>query len=93
MCAASFRAYACAMNVTRHFSDTRTNTGRVRFLLQSGRVRLVAEGEGWQHHSTHTGLQAAATFLATVSRLDHQLYEQALADLDQALMFDQHYAA
>ncbi|MFD1730963.1 hypothetical protein ACFSC4_07530 [Deinococcus malanensis] len=81
------------MNVIRHFSDTRTNTGRVRFLVQFGRVRLVVEGEGWQHHSTHSSLQDAATFLAAVPRLDHQLYERALCDLEQALLFEQHYAA
>lgn len=93
MCLAASPAYAAVMNVTRHFSDTRANTGRVRFLLQSGRVRLVAEGEGWQHHSTHSSLQDAATFLATVPKLDHRLYEQALADLEQALLFEPNYAA
>ncbi|GAA5513257.1 hypothetical protein Dcar01_01986 [Deinococcus carri] len=71
------------MNVTRHFSDTRTGEGRVRFLIHAGRVRLVAEGPGWQHDSTHATLEDAATFLAVVPGLPQMLYEQALDDLER----------
>ena len=34
--------YADNMNTLRHFSDTRTGVGRVRFLLADRRVQLVA---------------------------------------------------
>ncbi|MFC4637415.1 hypothetical protein [Deinococcus hohokamensis] len=81
------------MNVTRHFSDTRTDTGRVRFLVHAGRVALIAEGEGWQHHSTHPSLNAAALFLATLSRVSGPLYERALRDLERAQRFEQAFAA
>jgi hypothetical protein len=76
------------MNVTRHFSDTRTPEGRVRFLLQSGRVRLLAEGLGWHFESTHATLEDAATFLAVVPRLPQSLYEQALNDLERRAQLD-----
>ncbi|MFC4426035.1 hypothetical protein [Deinococcus navajonensis] len=75
------------MNVTRHFSDTRTDKGRVRFLVHPGRVSLVAETEGWQHHSTHTSLDEAAIFLATLPEVPGPLYERALNDLEQARLF------
>ncbi|MEW6420948.1 MAG: hypothetical protein AB1511_04365 [Deinococcota bacterium] len=71
------------MNVIRHFSDTRTGEGRVRFLITGGHVRLVAEGPGWQFESTHATLDDAATFLAVVPGLPQRLYEQALNDLEQ----------
>ncbi|WP_034388164.1 hypothetical protein [Deinococcus sp. YIM 77859] len=71
------------MKVTRHFSDTRTGEGRVRFLIGAGGVRLVVEGPGWQHGSTHATLEDAATFLAVVPGLSQELYEQALDDLEQ----------
>lgn len=71
------------MNVTRHFSDTRTAQGRVRFLLGGGRVRLVAEGLGWFWESSHATLEEAATFLAALPQLGQNLYEQALNDLDR----------
>lgn len=80
--------YPGGMNVTRHLSDTRTGEGRVRFLTGSGRVRLVAEGPGWQHESTHATLEDAATFLAVVPRLPQALYEQALDDLERQPQFD-----
>jgi hypothetical protein len=48
------------MNVTRHFSDTRTPEGRVRFLLQSGRVRLLAEGLGWHFEQALNDLERRA---------------------------------
>jgi len=89
----SFRPYATGMNVTRHFSDTRTGEGRVRFLLGDGRVRLVAEGRdsagrGWHWESSHTTLEEAATFLAVVPQLSQRLYEQALDDLERQTQFD-----
>ena len=76
------------MNVTRHFSDTRTGEGRVRFLLGAGRVRLVAEGLGWRCESSHFTLEDAATFLALVPQLSQTLYEQALDDLERQTQFD-----
>ncbi|SMB89403.1 hypothetical protein [Deinococcus hopiensis] len=76
------------MNVTRHFSDTRTGEGRVRFLLGSGQVWLVAEGPGWHHESVHATLEDAATFLAAVSNVPQRLYEQAVADLERQAHFD-----
>ncbi len=76
------------MNVTRHFSDTRTGEGRVRFLISGGRVRLVAEGPGWEHDSLHATLEDAATFLAVVPRLPQGLYEQALSDLERQTQLD-----
>ncbi|MBB5233686.1 hypothetical protein [Deinococcus budaensis] len=80
------------MNVTRHFSDTRTGEGRVRFLLSAGRVRLVAEGLGadgrsWQWESSHATLEDAATFLAAVPGLGQALYVQALDDLKRQMQF------
>ncbi|GMA14124.1 hypothetical protein GCM10025871_04550 [Deinococcus metallilatus] len=76
------------MNVTRHFSDTRTGEGRVRFLIRGGHVRLVAEGPGWQFESTHATLEDAATFLAVVPGLPQTLYEQALNDLERQTQLD-----
>ncbi len=76
------------MNVTRHFSDTRTDEGRVRFLLTSGGVGLLAEGHGWSHQSTHATLQDAATFLAVVPQVSQRLYEAALDELERRLMFE-----
>ncbi|ANE44310.1 hypothetical protein [Deinococcus puniceus] len=75
------------MNVTRHFSDTRTPEGRVRFLLSSDRVQLRAEGKGWQHQSNHQSLEEAANFLAVVPNIPQRLYEQTLGDLEQQLAF------
>ena len=57
--------YALGMNVTRHFSDTRTDEGRVRFLLLSGQVALVAEGQGWQSSTLHDTLDDAALWTHT----------------------------
>ncbi len=75
--------------MTRHFSDTRTSQGRVRFLLTSGRVRLIAEGPGWHHDSLHAALEDAATFLAVVPGLDQDLYERALDDLERRARVDE----
>ena len=77
------------MNVPRHFSDTRTEEGRVRFLLAPGRVQLLAEGSGWAHSSAHASLADAATFLAVLPRLSQGLYEQALSDLERRVAFEQ----
>ncbi|MBB6016903.1 hypothetical protein ACFP9V_00595 [Deinococcus radiopugnans] len=79
------------MNVTRHFSDTRTDQGRVRFLLASGRVCLMAEGPGWTHRSAHDTLADAATFLALLPGLEGGLYRQALDDLEHQLAFERGY--
>ncbi|CAM4188252.1 hypothetical protein [Deinococcus marmoris] len=79
------------MNVTRHFSDTRTDQGRVRFLLASGRACLMAEGPGWTHRSAHDSLTDAATFLAVLPRLDGGLYRQSLDDLEHQLEFERSY--
>ncbi|MDB5044951.1 MAG: hypothetical protein JWQ08_1001 [Deinococcus sp.] len=76
------------MNVTRHFSDTRTAEGRVRFLLAPDRVQLVAEGKGWQHQSNHPSLEEAANFLAVVPHITQYLYEQTLGDLERQLAFE-----
>jgi hypothetical protein len=80
------------MNVARHFSDTRTDQGRVRFVLASGRACLMAEGPGWTHRSDHDSLADAATFLAVLPRLDGGLYRQALDDLEQQLEFGRGYS-
>jgi hypothetical protein len=76
------------MNVTRHFSDTRTPEGRVRFLLAPDRVQLRAEGKGWQHQSNHQSLEDAATFLAAVPQISQWLYEQTLGDLERQIAFE-----
>lgn len=80
--------YAVFMNVTRHFSDTRTEVGRVRFLLGSGHVYLWAEGQGWHHHSNHADLEEAATFLAILPQVSQSLYLQALNDLEKQIKFE-----
>ncbi|MBB5374958.1 hypothetical protein HNQ07_000402 [Deinococcus metalli] len=79
------------MNVTRHFSDTRTDQGRVRFLTHAGRASLKAEGPGWHHDSTHASLADAATFLAAVPQVPGELYRQALDDLERQMQFDGSY--
>ncbi|THF88602.1 hypothetical protein E7T09_05260 [Deinococcus sp. KSM4-11] len=80
------------MNVTRHYSDTRTAQGRVRFLIHAGRVSLKAEGPGWHHDSTHATLDEAAIFLAAVDQVPGDLYRQALDELDRQVQFDQTYS-
>ncbi|BDP42468.1 hypothetical protein DAETH_24370 [Deinococcus aetherius] len=77
------------MNTSRHFSDTRTAEGRVRFLLSAGGVRLIAEGPGWHHDSLHATLEDAATFLAVVPFLGQDLYEQAIGDLERRARVDE----
>ena len=89
----SFGPYAAGMNVTRHFSDTRTDLGRVRFLIHtlSGRVTLTAEGQAWHHSSVHDSLDAAAGFLALLPQVPQALYTQALDDLDRQVQFEVQY--
>ncbi|MFC5846944.1 hypothetical protein [Deinococcus petrolearius] len=77
------------MTVTRHFSDTRTDEGRVRFLLLSGRVTLLAEGRGWQSSTLHDSLDAAALYLAALPRVQGELYRRALDDLDRRVALEQ----
>lgn len=74
--------------MARHFSDTRTAQGRVRFLLAQGRVHLTAEGPGWHHASTHATLEDAATLLALLPELSQELYEEALGDLERRTHLD-----
>ncbi|UQN05135.1 hypothetical protein [Deinococcus sp. QL22] len=76
------------MNIIRHFSDTRTPEGRVRFLLAPNRVQLVAEGKGWQHQSNHQSLEEAANFLAVVPHITPCPYEQTLSDLERRMAFN-----
>ncbi len=52
-------------------------------------MRLVAEGPGWSHESTHPGLHEAATFLAVLSQLPDSLYQEALDDLERRLSLEQ----
>lgn len=77
------------MNVIRHFSDTRTEVGRVRFLTSPGRVELVAEGPGWAHRSVHADLSAAALYLAWLPQVPQHLYDEALRELTRRLDLEQ----
>ena len=81
------------MKATRHFSDTRTGQGRVRFLLAAGRVRLIAEGPGWQHSSVHPNLDDATLYLALLPHLPQCLYEASLDDLSRRLQWENGSAA
>ena len=78
------RAYYMCM--TRHLSDTRNAEGRVRFLVEGGRVLLLAEGQGWNHQSTHVTLERAGLYLALLPKLSQNLYESAMNDLEQTVM-------
>ncbi|MGY2892275.1 MULTISPECIES: hypothetical protein [Deinococcus] len=71
--------------MTRHLSDTRNAEGRVRFLIEGGRVLLLAEGQGWTHQSTHTTLERAGLYLALLPQLSQGLYESALLELEQTV--------
>lgn len=83
------RSIPSQTSVRRHYSDTRTPEGRVRFVLleaETGhapaqQVELYAEGQGWQHHSLHASLAEAAAYLATLPYLSSALHVQALHDL------------
>ncbi|PTA68261.1 hypothetical protein [Deinococcus arcticus] len=76
------------MSITRHFSDTRTDTGRVRILIRAGLVLLHAEGAGWHHSSQHGSLQDAALELAMLPEVGPELYARALSDLERQLERD-----
>ncbi|MBZ9714279.1 hypothetical protein [Deinococcus multiflagellatus] len=78
------------MSITRHFSDTRTDTGRVRILIRAGLVLLHAEGAGWQHSSQHHSVQDAALELAMLPEVSAELYASAISDLEQQLARDGH---
>ncbi len=77
------------MDILRHFSDTRTGLGRVRFLLAGGAgegaVVLCAEGPGWQHQSEHASLEDAALLLAFLPQVPQALYTASLDDLQRRL--------
>ncbi len=72
--------------MTRHLSDTRNAEGRVRFLIEGGRVLLLAEGQGWSHQSTHATLERAGLYLALLPNLTQGLYEAAMTELEQTVM-------
>ena len=78
----------------RHFSDTRTEVGRVRFLLiedeggSTPAVELVAEGQGWSHHSEHRSLDEAAQLLAFLPEVPQPLYEASLNELQRRLRLE-----
>lgn len=76
------------MSVIRHFSDTRTPEGRVRFLLLSGTVKLLAEGKGWSHESEHDTFQEATHQLAVLTRISSDLYHVALDELERRLALE-----
>ncbi|GGK85856.1 hypothetical protein [Deinococcus radiotolerans] len=76
------------MNVTRHFSDTRTAEGRVRILVQSAQFVLDAEGPGWQHRSVHRDLGDITLELAWLPRLSASLYGEVLEDMARRVQLD-----
>lgn len=76
------------MNVNRHFSDTRTAQGRVRFLLSADGVQLLAETQGWTHSSTHASLPDACACLALLPQVPQCLYDEALDELERRLAFE-----
>ena len=77
------------MNVTRHFSDTRTDEGRVRILVQSGQFVLDAEGPGWQRRSVHPDLGDVTVELAWLPRVSARLYAEVLQDIERQVQVDQ----
>ncbi|GGR47095.1 hypothetical protein GCM10008959_05220 [Deinococcus seoulensis] len=79
------------MNVPRHFSDTRLDAGRVRILTAAGRVRLEAEGPGWQHRSVHDTLEQATLELALLGRVSAELYAATLDDIERQVRRDAAY--
>ncbi|WP_189072177.1 hypothetical protein [Deinococcus sedimenti] len=76
------------MNVTRHFSDTRTEEGRVRILVQTSQFVLEAEGPGWHHRSVHPDLGDVTLELAWLPGLGACLYGQVLEDLVRQVQRD-----
>lgn len=76
----------------RHFSDTRTAQGRVRFLLEDlpcggHTAHLHAEGQGWSVQQACPSLQDAALLLAYLPQVPQPLYLQALGDLEEQQRF------
>ncbi|ADV66795.1 hypothetical protein [Deinococcus maricopensis] len=67
----------------RHLSDTRTDEGRVRVLIDGASVLLRAETHAWQHDSAHATLEDAALTLALLPEIPQALYEQSLADIER----------
>lgn len=73
--------------MVQHYSDTRTDEGRVRFLLDGEAVVLLTEGPGWQQQAQFASLHDAALGLALTRRVSQPLYCQALDDLYRQLDF------
>ena len=71
----------------RHFTDTRTEQGRVRFLQDGADVLLLMEGQGWHAERRFDTLPDAAFALALESRVLQPLYLQALDDLSRTVAF------
>ena len=78
--------------VARHFSDTRTDEGRVRFLTSPLGVQLIAEGQSWQHVSTHKTLGEAAACLAFLPQVPYALYHAALNELERRQELERQYS-
>ncbi|WP_293909192.1 hypothetical protein [Deinococcus sp.] len=79
--------------MTRSYTDTRTEQGRIRFLLGSGVVVLVTEGPGWAHTQRFSSLDDAALGLALNPQVPQELYLQALGELCQQISFFGHLGA
>lgn len=80
--------YPVSMSVTRHFSDTRTDEGRVRVLVRAGQVVVEAEGPGWRHHSVHPDLADATLELAWLPGLGSSLYGEVMDDVARQVQLD-----
>ena len=73
--------------MTRPYTDTRTDQGRIRFLLDGGVVVLVTEGPGWQRTQRFISLDDAALGLALNPQVPQELYLQALGELCHQISF------
>jgi hypothetical protein len=73
--------------MNQHYTDTRTEQGRIRFLLGAGGVVLITEGPGWQHTERFPTLDDAALGLALDAQVPQDLYVQALGDLCLQISF------
>lgn len=80
--------YPVGMSVTRHFSDTRTDEGRVRVLVRAGQVVVEAEGPGWRHHSVHPDLADATLELAWLPALSARLYGEVMREIERQLLLN-----
>ncbi len=80
-----------------HFSDTRSEQGRVRFVLEGAHAGaaawLLTEGPGWNAQQRHHDLHDAELALAWLPDLPQELYLQALSDLEQQRRFYNQSAA